>query len=74
MDNHLIPWLKAKFNITIAQSLFGVSDSRYHAWIGDYDLGIKEASGPTIFSAALEYAACYDGELCDRLVALEMGV
>lgn len=73
-NQHLILWLKAKFNITIAQSLFGIADNRYHAYEGDYDLDIQEASGPTIFDAALEYSACYDAALNDKLVNIEMGV
>lgn len=72
-DNHLRNWLKARFNLEVSQSLFGVTEARYHVCRGDYDYDVPQAYGPSIMAAAVEYAACYDGELCDVLNALQEG-
>lgn len=68
-DHHLIPWLKARFGITITQSLFGVTERRFHVYEGE----TTYAGEPTIIGAAVEYAACYDGALFDRLTQIEVG-
>jgi len=72
-DHHLIPWLKAKFNIEISQSLFGPADSRYHACKGDYDLDVPSAMGASIFGAAAEYAVCHDETLANEFETIELG-
>lgn len=74
-DHHIIPWLKATFNLTVHDNEWYTSPNDW--WMvyeGDYDLDIKYVTdGPSIYGAALEYAACYNGELCDKLVILELG-
>lgn len=74
-DFHLIPWLKAKFNLTVRDNEKSYNQTDW--WLvhkGDHDLDIEYVTdGPSIFGAALEYGACYDGELCDKLVELEIG-
>lgn len=74
-DHHLIPWLKATFNVTVEDNgrSYGATDW-WLVYEGDYDLDIKSVTdGPSVFSAALEYSACHNAMLCDKLVELEMG-
>lgn len=72
-DNHLRPWLKNRFGVQVSQSLFGIRESRFHVTAGDLDYDSQSGIGPTVFSAALEYAAQYDGIMFDRLVDIELG-
>lgn len=74
-DFHLIPWLKVKFNLTVQDNDMAYSQKEWWwAWEGDYDLDIKAVThGPSIFATALEYSACHNTEMNDRLVDLEMG-
>ena len=73
-DNHLRPWLENEFSVQVGQSLFGVRESRFHVCSGDLDYDSQQGIGPTVFGAALEYAAQYDGIMFDRLVDIELGV
>lgn len=75
-DHHLIPWLKAKFNLTVQdQEYYYNSNDWYLAFEGDYDLDIKYVTGgPSVFDTAMEYSACYNEAICDKLTKLEMGV
>lgn len=68
-DAMLVQWLKAKFNLTVEHDCY----TGYNVWEGDYDLDIPSAFGKTIFSAALEYASCYEGALFDKLIEVESG-
>lgn len=68
-DAHIANWLKHNFNLTVEKN----DINEFIAFEGDWDLDIKYATDDTIFGAALEYTACYNGALNDRLVELEMG-
>lgn len=74
-DHHLIPWLKAKFNLTVKdQEYYYNSNDWYLAYEGDYDLDIKSLSGgPSVMDIALEYSAYYNEAMNNKLVELEMG-
>ncbi len=68
-DAHLANWLRATFGLTVEYN----GGYGFMCWLGDFDLDIKQASNDTRFSAALEYAACYDGAMFDKLNAIELG-
>lgn len=68
-DAHLTPWLKAKFNLTTEFNGY----LGFGCWVGDYDLDCPYVTSDTRFDAALEFAACYDGALFDKLNAIELG-
>lgn len=73
-DAHLANWLKATFNLSVQWNEFNPNrGERFIAFEGDYDLDCKTETGNTIYAAALEYAACYDGALFDKLVSIELG-
>lgn len=67
-DNHLIPWLSAKFNLTVNKECIGFS-----CWVGDYDLDCRTGSSDTALGAALDYVSCYDGELFDKISSIAWG-
>lgn len=69
-DRHLSTWLLAHFNLTIEYD----GHRGFNCWLGDYDLETPTGNGKTRFDAALDYAACHDGELFDKLNAIELGV
>lgn len=75
-DAHVAGWLKANFDLTVQDNEYAIGRKEWFAvFKGDYDLDIKYATGgPSVFEAAVEYAACYDERPCDLLVAIEMGV
>lgn len=69
-DAHLVNFFKAKFNLTIEESIFS------YEWIcyeGEYDLDMKTASGYNVFDAAHTYAQWYDGEMADIFDTIEDG-
>lgn len=72
-DAHVANWLKAKFNLTVEYQGFDGRKHHFTCWKGDYDLDIWQASHETVFWAAAEYTACYDGKLNDTLSWLELG-
>lgn len=60
-DSHLIPWFKAKFNLTVQDNEHYTNKDWWRVYEGDYDLDIKEIShGPDVFEAAMEYCMCYN--------------
>jgi len=68
-DAHLTGWLKARFNLTVQPHPY----AGYMCFAGDYDYDVATADARTRFGAALEYTACYAGELNDQLTAIETG-
>lgn len=68
-DAHVAGWLKARFNLTVEYN----GHDGFACWFGDFDLDCPQECGEDRFSAALEYAACYDGALFDKLNAIELG-
>lgn len=79
-DNHLIPFLKAGFGITVELSREWYGPREYVAYESKYANAfewchddVTHEYGPTVFRAAYEYAAAYDGALFDRLYEIEMG-
>lgn len=72
-DAHLANWLRAKFNLTVEYQGRDLSGPCFGCWEGDYDLDTPSATDATVFGAALEHTACYDGATFDKLVAIELG-
>lgn len=72
-DAHVANWLKATFNLTVEYMGNDVSGPCFTCWSGEYDLDTPQTSGSTVFWAATEYAACFNGALSDRLTEIEMG-
>jgi hypothetical protein len=70
-DAHLIPWLKARFGLTVVQN----DNYGFDAWMGDYDLDDYAVfDEKTVMAAAIEFASGYDGPLFDVLtVEIEGG-
>ncbi len=68
-DAHVANWLSATFNLTVEYDGY----RGFTCWEGDYDLDCPTGSSDTRFGAALEYTACYDGPMFDRLNAIELG-
>lgn len=70
-DWHLTQWFKHNFNLTVTDNEIAYSKKEWFiAYEGDWDLDIHYDTGENVFSAALEYCACHDGELFDRLVEI----
>lgn len=74
-DWHLTQWLKHNFNLTVAHNEMTYNKKEWLiAYEGDWDLDVKFETGENVFSAALEYSACYNARLFDILSEIEMGV
>jgi len=67
-DSHLIRWFSAKFGLTIVSSY-----DEYGCYVGDPDPNHAEGRSNTAFGAALDYAACWNGVLFDKLASIELG-
>lgn len=64
MQQHVIAMLKAKFNVNVEKAYIGfyIFNDEGQA------IGCDDSSA---YAAAMDYAACYDGELFDKLDAMQ---
>lgn len=67
MQAHVIAFLKAKFNVEVEKTYLGF----YIFNDEGQSVGCDDNSA---YAAAMDYAACYDGELFDKLDGLQAGV
>lgn len=64
MQHHVITFLKAKFNVEVEKAYIGF----YIFNDEGQPIGCDNYSA---YAAAMDYAACYDGELFDKLDGLQ---
>jgi hypothetical protein len=72
-DAMLVPWLAEKFKINVQWNDYAIPGARWIAIRGEWDLDIRYAVDDSVFGVALEYCACYDGDMFDKLVEIELG-